>query len=373
MSGADATRTRALRIAVNALNLPDRPAGISQYVRSLYSRLADLPGVEQVVIHAPRAASRYLAGLHPKVRIQAWPVQGALAGTLCSQLLLPFRLRGFDVLHSVGNVACLASPLPQLVTVHDLCQWTIPDRFGSSKRIYLRRGLAASVRRRGNMFLCVSANTLKDLERYHPAARGRSVVVHSAARFAASPPATRGERLLCIGTLEPGKNLSLAFRALALLRDRGRVLCMDVVGAPGWKHAGLPGELKRLGIAGQVRFTNFVDDATLQRMYREAALLVFPSRYEGFGFPILEAQSQGCPVVVADNSCMREVGGSGARYFRDNDAEDLAATLASLLDAPEDADALARMGYENVARFSWERAARETLAALRATVSGSGG
>lgn len=359
-----------LRIAVNALNLPRNPAGISQYVRNLYTALAELPEVGWIEIHTSASSADFLQDMHPKVRVRRYPVRGAGAGVIVSQCVLPMLVGKADILHSVGNVASLYCGVPQLVTVHDLCHKTVPDRFGPVKRAYLHRGLLWSTRRRRVRFVCVSANTLQDLARHYPLTAGRATVVHSAARYPVQAPVgPRGDRLLCVGTIEPGKNLSLAFQALALLKKEGCVLQLDVVGARGWKQSGIPAALERLGVKDQVRFASFVDENELVALYRQAACLVFPSRYEGFGFPILEAQSQGCPVIVADNSCMREVGGDGALYFRDDDANEMAARIKSFREGDVDAPQLVERGYANVKRFSWERAARETLAAMRSAVT----
>jgi glycosyltransferase involved in cell wall biosynthesis len=98
--------------------------------------------------------------------------------------------------------------------------------------------------------------------------------------------------------------------------------------------------------------------------------LVYPSLYEGFGFPILEAQSQGCVVVAAQNSCLPEIGGDGAMYFPDNDAATLAARVREILRNGDEARELREMGYKNVSRFSWNTAALETLRVLEQTVRG---
>jgi glycosyltransferase involved in cell wall biosynthesis len=364
-----------VRIAVNAANLPDHAAGIGYYARKLYETLAESPEVESVVVFASAGAAPYLRDIHPKVEVRAYPLRGILAKSVFGQLILPMLARGFDVVHSIGNVPALGWRGPQLVTVHDLCHKALPARFGLAKNLYLSAGFALAARRRDVRMVCVSRNTRDDLLRWYPDCAGRAVVVHSACKFSpAGSEVSRGDDLLCVGTLEPGKNLILAFRALALLKAEGLTPRLNVVGANGWGQSDLPRKLAELGVADQVRFLGRLDEEALRRLYGESRCLLFPSRYEGFGFPILEAQSQGCPVVVADNSCMREVGGEdSAVYFRDDDARALADAVRALLRDEDRQGALRARGLANVARFSWRSAAEGTLAALKECVAARAG
>jgi glycosyltransferase involved in cell wall biosynthesis len=363
-----------LRIAVNAFGLPSNLAGIGFYMQELYRALADLPGVGSVTVFTNSAAARRLDLSHPRISVRGFDVEALAARVAWSQFVFPFLARGFDVAHSVGNVASLLRRGPQVVTVHDLCHKVLPQRFGLSKRGYLSAGFALSTAFSRSRFACVSASTERDLIRYYPAARGRTMFVHSASKF--EPSTVAGERsgLLFVGTLEPGKNLVRAFEALRLLKQRGLSPELRIAGAKGWKQSGLPALARSLGIADQVRFLGSVDEASLRRLYRESEALLFPSRYEGFGLPTLEAQSQGCLVVAADNSCMREVGGEGAAYFRDDDAEDFARVTEVLLRDAAARERLRSLGLENVRRFSWEKTASAMLAEFQAAArSGASG
>jgi glycosyltransferase involved in cell wall biosynthesis len=171
-----------------------------------------------------------------------------------------------------------------------------------------------------------------------------------------------------VGTLEPGKNLDVALRALALLRGRGQAATLKVVGAKGWKQSHIPALVRGLGLEGAVEFSGYLDDAGLKAAYKAAIGLIFPSAYEGFGFPILEAQSQGCPVLSADNSSLREIGGEASRYFQTGDPEGLAALMASCLAGGQEWESARDEGFRNCGRFSWERSAEGTWAAYRSAL-----
>lgn len=364
-------RPPPLRVALNALTLPPNLAGVGFYTLKLAEALAALDGIESLTLFtnaASAAAIAALPALPAKVGVVGLPAGTVTRKVLASQFALPRRLHGFHLLHSVGNVACLRTRLPQVVTVHDLCHRVLPGRFTWTKRAYLewgfRRTCARDVR-----ILCVSENTLRDLVRHYPAAAGKSVAVHSACKFPVSENAgARREGFLFVGTLEPGKNLPLALKALAGLIRSGVTAKLRVVGAKGWKQSHLPALIAELGLGPHVEFLGYLSDDGLRALYRSSEALVFPSAYEGFGFPILEAQSQGCPVLSADNSCLREIGGDGALYFQDGDAEGLEALLGRCRRDPATLADLPARGYANCPRFSWETTAKRTLDVYRSAL-----
>lgn len=366
----EAQAMKPMRIAFNALTLPSNLAGVGFYACKLLEALAGTGACERLTLFTNSGAAASLPSLPAPVDVVALPAASIAAKVFQSQFGVARRLRGYDLLHSVGNVACLPAGLPQVVTIHDLCHRMVPKRFGFVKRAYLECGMRASATGRYRI-LAVSENTRQDLIRCYPRAGAVASTVHSACKFpiaTAADPAGRedghdGGRggFLFVGTLEPGKNLALALRALAALRRRGHAASLRVIGAKGWKQSHIPGLVESLGLSGAVDFAGYLDEAGLRQAYRSARALVFPSAYEGFGFPILEAQSQGCPVIAADNSCQREIGGEAAFYFRDGDAEGLAALMERCVKGDPAFPAAREKGFANCRRFSWERTAAETL------------
>ena len=357
---------KPLRVAFNAMTLPPNLAGIGFYACKLLEALAAGGACERLALFTNPAAAANLPALPAPIEVATLPASSIAGKVLQSQFGVSRKLRGYDLLHSVGNVPCLPASLPQVVTIHDLCHRRVPDRFGFAKRAYLEWGMRATASGRFRI-LCVSENTRQDLIRFYPRADGLAATVHSACKFPVHPsgegagPAPDREGFLFVGTLEPGKNLGLALRALAKVRSRGKAASLQVIGAKGWKQSHIPRLVESLGLSGAVDFAGYLDEAGLLQAYRSAQALVFPSAYEGFGFPILEAQSQGCPVIAADNSCQREIGGEAAFYFRDGDADGLAARMESCLDGDPAFAASREKGFANCRRFNWARAAAETL------------
>lgn len=168
-----------------------------------------------------------------------------------------------------------------------------------------------------------------------------------------------GPFLLAVGSQEPRKNLGVLYAAMRLLDARGRAIPLVLCGPRGI-HGYRPGD----AVPTWLRHAGFVSDHELAALYARASALVFPSRYEGFGLPVLEAMTAGGVVICSDASTIPEVGGDAALYFPPDDAEALAAQVIRLLDDDALHATLVRAGAEQAARYSWERSARGTLDAI---------
>jgi alpha-1,3-rhamnosyl/mannosyltransferase len=168
---------------------------------------------------------------------------------------------------------------------------------------------------------------------------------------------------LCVATFEPRKNHALLFRALAELRDPSARLVL--VGKPGWKHEELQRALARSGVANQVMRLENVANADLPAIYSGAELFLFPSLYEGFGFPVLEAMACGTPVLASNASSLPEVAGGAARLLPTDDASAWVEAIRALRDDAQAREAMRRRGLARAAELTWERTARETIALYR--------
>jgi glycosyltransferase involved in cell wall biosynthesis len=171
--------------------------------------------------------------------------------------------------------------------------------------------------------------------------------------------------VLNVGTVEPGKNRETLLRALALLRGRGLAHALVVVGQRGWLAERPDTAAARLGVAEAVRYTGYLPDSDLPLVYNLAEAFVFPSWREGFGLPPLEAMACGTPVVSSDRPAMPEVLGDAALYAPPDRPDAIADALARVLTDAGLRDDLRARGLARAAGYSWERAARETLAVYR--------
>ncbi len=288
-----------------------------------------------------------------------------------------------DLLHGPVNVLPLLAPCPGVVTVHDLAFLAHAEAFHPAKRRYLTLATALSARRAARV-IAVSAATRDELVRRLGVPARKVTVVHNAADPAFRPlPAAEVARfraaqglsarvVLAVGTLEPRKNLTGlldAFARLAPATDAELV----VVGGKGWLYDAVFGRLERLGLAGRVRFAGYVPDDQLPLWYNVAEVFVYPSRYEGFGLPPLEALACGTPVVTSDTSSLPEVVGDAALLVDPDDPAALAAALSRLLADPALRAALRERGIRRAADFSWSRTAAATRAVYDAVLAERGG
>jgi glycosyltransferase involved in cell wall biosynthesis len=179
---------------------------------------------------------------------------------------------------------------------------------------------------------------------------------------------------LYVGTLQPRKNLRRLIQAWRVLLDapaplpsRSSAPLLILAGAKGWGSEDLEGELAALGLAGPVRFTGYISDTEKSALLRGARAFAFPSLYEGFGFPVLEAQSVGVPVVCSNTSSLPEVAGEAALLVNPLDVPALVAALRQAMCDEAVRARLIAAGHRNVSRFSWDECAKVVLDLLNGT------
>jgi glycosyltransferase involved in cell wall biosynthesis len=177
-----------------------------------------------------------------------------------------------------------------------------------------------------------------------------------------------GRYLLFVGTIEPRKNLTRLLHAFEPLRKEGLTDALVVVGKRGWLYGDFFAELERSPVREAVILPGFVPDEHLPAVYAGAQALVFPSLYEGFGLPTLEAMACGTPVACSDTASLPEVGGDAALYFDPTSEDAILQTLRRLLSDAELQEELARRGLTRASHFSWDRVAAETEAVYRAVM-----
>lgn len=276
------------------------------------------------------------------------------------------RQADVDIFHAPSFIAPRLSRVPTIVTVHDLAFRVYPEFFDRRTKGYYALFLDASLADAARI-ICVSETTASDLVRFYPACREKVRVVYNGfTDFSNISPddsiladlgLARDEYLLCVGAFNARKNIQAVLALAPRLRDRRPHLKLVVVGR-------LPAE-ERSKIDPAVVFTGHVSDEALSSLYRNAALFVYPSKYEGFGFPMLEAMSVGTPVAYSRASCLPEVAGLGDSHGFDPDSPDsVFATISDLLDrgrAGVDQDRV----NASLARFSWQRMSSETVEVYR--------
>jgi glycosyltransferase involved in cell wall biosynthesis len=349
------------------------PGGMGSYVRELIPGLSRLdPSLDISLFHArfedgtpERWMRDYWIDELPQTIRRLYP-----SWALAKRPALPESLRGKGILHSpVVAAVPPAGPGQRLVvTVHDLAFVVHPELYPRAWRLQYRAGLARSVRS-ADALIAISRHTGEDLARHTRVARHNVHVVPLAASL---PPsgADLAETLarlkipelyvLFVGTLEPRKNLARLVRAYRRVAGRGAPHALVLAGPMGWRPQGLLRELSEEA-PGNVVLTGRVSAQDLDALYRGAAAFVYPSLYEGFGLPVLEAMARGLPCVVSASSSLPEVAGEAALPVDPRSVAGLAEAVERILSDDDLADRLRRAGVARAARFSWDRTARQTL------------
>lgn len=284
-----------------------------------------------------------------------------------------------DVLFVPAHVIPFVVPTSRLpasvVTVHDLGYHVFPETHTWQQRLLIEGGTRWSVRV-ATRVIAVSQATADDLVTFYHAPAERIRVIHEApAQTAIVTPdqvaATRQRYglehpyALFIGTIQPRKNVARLLQAYAWLY-RNTPVAWDLVfaGAPGWLSESLYEQAASIGLAQHVRFLGYIPDDDLPALLKGALFFSFPSLFEGFGLPVLEAQSYGVPVLTSNNSSLPEVAGDAALLVDPTDVDAIANAMLRLSQDEVLRQQLIEAGYANVRRFSWEKAARETLTVL---------
>jgi len=288
------------------------------------------------------------------------------------------RSLGIDVWFSTTHMLPLGRSLPRVPFVHDLIAVKYPELFGWKQALYLKWALKYACTRSSRV-LTNSEATRADIVATYGTSPDRIVVsgLGPGNVVARVDPASVSDQdlhalglpwerfLLAIGTLEPRKNLDRLIEAMPLLADPG--LGLAIAGGRGWKESVIFTQVQRLGIADRIVFLGYVEDADLARLLARTEAFVFPSLYEGFGMPILEAMLAGAPVLASARPAMEEVGGAAARYFDPTSPSSIAAAIGEVTSDPGLVQSMQEAGPVRAERFTWERAAKITRATLRAT------
>ena len=360
-----------MKIAIDARKWRDY--GIGTYVRNLVRHLARIDGDTTFYLLCDQTDASTLRDLAENF---VPVVDGSGGYTIREQLSIPLRLRrlGVDLYHSPHYVAPVVGRVPTVVTIHDcihlLFPQYLPNRFASR---YAHFMIGRAVRKSARV-LTVSEASRHDIIRFFPEANPDriSVIPNAIDPSLLEDPGEEERRrvreryqigsrfVLYAGNIKPHKNLERLIDAFGQLKRDGDTgdLSLLIIGDEINQYPSLRRRVEAAGVRQDVRFFGFVPDRTLAALYRMASVFAFPSLYEGFGLPPLEAMACGTPVVTSRLSSLPEVVGDAALLIDPYSVEDIAGAMKRLLTDTPLRTRLVERGLERAASFSWERSVR---------------
>lgn len=358
-----------MRIAYDATAAATQSAGVGRYTRELLRELLTLdPDDEyQLITAASNAESRQLMDqLPPGAARELRRLPGGYRATtiiwqrLRAPMPIDLLVRPFDVFHATDFVAP-PSRRPIVTTVHDISYLRFPQ-FGDERLVqYLTAAVPRAIARSARV-ITDSATVAAEIAEAYPEARDRIVAIPIGVRLpeAAQPVAPARPTILMVGTIEPRKNHLAVLAAMPLILEQVPDAELVIIGRAGWRSDDIVASIRSAEAAGWACWRAAATDADLARAYTEAAVFLYPSWYEGFGLPVLEAMSHGLPVVAADIPVLREAAGDAARYADPTDAAAIADQTIALLHNADTRDDLRQRGYRRAATYSWHETAKRT-------------
>jgi glycosyltransferase involved in cell wall biosynthesis len=368
----------ALRIGVNALYLiPGGVGGTEIYLRSLLGALAEIDALNQYIVFTNRETEAGLVPATANFAVAPQPVRAAFrpARMIWEQTGLPLAVRRerLDVLLSPGFTGPVLCPCPSVTVFHDLQHKRHPEHFRWFDLPFWRIFLWASAHR-SRLLLADSEATRRDLLRFYRLREEQVQVVPLGvgSRFFELGRQRRQVEpyLLCVSTLHPHKNLERLIRVFAEFRRSHPEFRLVIAGLRGFHAEALEALTARLGLGEHVRLTGWIPPDELEELYRRACAFVFPSTFEGFGLPVLEALAAGIPTACSAIEPLTELAAGAALQFDPTDEAAMRQALVRLVSDEELRARLSEQGPRRAAAFPWRRTAELTLAALRQAAGG---
>ena len=378
-----------MNIGISAFAGDAGKSGISQYMIHIFNRLPDLTEEDSFVLFMSRSDRAFLDPQHPRVKVVTYPnwMGTPVVNILWHLLWLPVALfrHGCDVVFMPAGNRRLGwwYGKPSVGTIHDLSQLHVKGKYDPLRMFYTRRVLPGMMRRLDHI-VSVSEATRRDLVAHVGLDKESIDVVYNGADLRSYQPmdraearrqvqsslGIRGRYLLYTARLEhPGKNHVRLIEAFARLKqETGIPHQLVLAGSPWYGAEAIYAAARQSGVEQHIHFPGFVPNEDLPALYAGADLFVFPSLFEGFGIPLLEAMACGTPLCASNVASIPEVVRDAGLLFDPNDTGDMVAVLRTLLGNEGLRRKLVRRGMQQSRMFSWEDSARQVLSLIRAAV-----
>lgn len=364
-----------MRIGIDATALPIQLGGAGYYIVNLIRTLPRIDRENEYIVYTKRIHASLFQS-QGRIQVISLSLASRVIRIVWEQTILPWLARQskLSVLHSPHYTMPLLRSCPTVVTYHDMTFFLYPQLHRLYKRLFFRSIVRLSADRAGAI-IAVSDSSRRDILRILKLDAQRVFAiplgVSEEFRHVDNAPEIGCVRskfnvperiVLCVGTLEPRKNLPALIGAFKDLVDRDLNYSLVIVGRKGWQYAEIFQTLEYSGIRDRVIFLDYVPQTDLPFLYNAADLFVYPSLYEGFGLPVLEAMACGVPVITSNTSSMPEIAGDAGLLVDPHNTDEWADAMHRVLTDRALHAKLAQRGLERSKLFSWERTARETLA-----------
>ncbi|HLF17956.1 MAG TPA: glycosyltransferase family 1 protein [Candidatus Omnitrophota bacterium] len=361
-----------MRIAIHCRSFMNKQfTGIGRYASSLARALEEIDQHNEYLLYAPKGLFHTKRSV-PSAKARNFTVKVDWLGRGLSKMM-----GATDIVHLPSPDICDVKDVKLVVTIHDLVYKAFPQGH-TEETLKLTDEQMRFLLPRASKFICCSQNTAKDLMRFFQVESARISVVYPGinkdifyqmgeeekpqARHALKALGVEGPFILFVGTIEGRKNLKNLLKGFALLKQRGNYSGKLVVcGMAGWKNEDLSRTIDELNLRNELLLPGFLKDEELRYLYNSADCFVFPSFYEGFGYPIVEAFSCGCPVVTSNAASCPEVGGDAAVTVDPQNPEEIATAIRPLLEDSALRMKLIERGLQRAEGFDYLKTARNTL------------
>ena len=354
-----------------------RNAGPSRYTTNLVAGVLAQPSAYDFTIFVNDQVAGLPFETARDVRVQRTPIRTSRTGLriLWELMVAPWQIAAsrLDLVHSMLNVVPLAAPTRHVVTIHDLSFMRLANSHPPLRRWYLTAATWLSVRRSAAI-LADSKATRDDViqllgakpERVHVVYPGSDPAFHArpdkeVATFRATKHLNH-PFVLFVGTLEPRKNVDVLITAFgSLVRERKFSGDLVIVGDTGWGTRAIDSAMTNSPVRDRIKFIGYVNQGELPSWYTAATLVVYPSSYEGFGIPVLEAMASGTPVITSNQSSLPEVGGNASLMVEPRNTLQLADAMTKVLTSRSRREEMRSRGLAQARRFDWAIASQRCL------------
>jgi len=367
--------SEGIRVGINATKYFGINTGVGRYTSNLCNSITKCKAGNNYYFYLPGRSKTCWSDMNKiKPKEQGLLLQNNMLRILWEQIFLPIRIRKdtLDLFHYTDHAMSLVQrKCPVVITVHDIAFIRFPDLLNKSRQIYKKYILSLSVKK-ADIIIAVSHSTKRDIIEFFKVDEKKIKVIHHGVESKFRPISNvEGYRtmnnlpkkmILNIGTLEPRKNVVTLIRAFKRLQEKGfKSHILVIAGERGWLYKKIFEEIKSSGLQQSIRVLGVVSDEELPLLYNCADLFVYPSLYEGFGLPPLEAMACGIPIITSNTSSLPEVVGNVGILVDPNDIESLSDEMYRVLKDDKLMHQMSRDGLKRSKMFTWERMANEVL------------